>query len=570
MHRALRNSLNKLPLDFRVLFRHFLLQLVDLDALSIEASMPRLLGQFAGILILISILQTVGFLYAAGLPGMSPMALVSLAMKIEQSLLSGTMLIAGLIAVATWNNIFPDRRDVMILGPLPLPPGKILAAKTAAAGYLLAIGVVGLNFGMGLALPLVAGHGWRFFRVFPAYWFATASAALFVYGGVVAIQGLMAALLPQRWFLRLSSALQLMAFALFLSVWLFQPSFASPAALIATDPHGLLTRWPMLWFFGLFGHLSGVFPSLPSVLARRAGCGISLVIAGATTSLLLCYRRTMKKTVEEPDLIPGRSRRIWPMRFGDSLHTAVVQFSIRSLVRSRHHRMVYAFFLAITAGISVSTLQELLTRHLRAALSVDFLMSTLLMLCLAIFGLRSIFSLPVSLKANWVLQVTQLRPAEQYVSATRRAMLVIATIPVFLTSAALTLCHRPWRADAESLLLLVLIATLLTDLSLIGISKIPFACSYLPGKSNVQYAFWGLIGAFVPFALTFSRYELEILHRPFAYALLVAETALVAVVVWALNRRKARAAVLYYEELEPEVITTLGIGSWQPQKEHAP
>jgi hypothetical protein len=32
--------------------------------------------------------------------------------------------------------------------------------------------------------------------------------------------------------------------------------------------------------------------------------------------------------------------------------------------------------------------------------------------------------------------------------------------------------------------------------------------------------------------------------------------------LWAVNRRRARSAVLYYEELEPEVITTLGIGGW--------
>jgi hypothetical protein len=31
--------------------------------------------------------------------------------------------------------------------------------------------------------------------------------------------------------------------------------------------------------------------------------------------------------------------------------------------------------------------------------------------------------------------------------------------------------------------------------------------------------------------------------------------------LWAVTRHRARSAVLYYEELEPEVITSLGIGA---------
>jgi hypothetical protein len=43
---------------------------------------------------------------------------------------------------------------------------------------------------------------------------------------------------------------------------------------------------------------------------------------------------------------------------------------------------------------------------------------------------------------------------------------------------------------------------------------------------------------------------------------MVAILAAIAAGLWAVNRRQARSAVLHYEELEPEVITTLGIGSW--------
>lgn len=249
---------------------------------------------------------------------------------------------------------------------------------------------------------------------------------------------------------------------------------------------------------------------------------------------------------------------------GDSVQTAVVQFSMRSLARSRQHRVVYAFFLAIAFAVAVSTVTGVAASHHVQPVTASFLMGTLVMLCLAVLGLRSIFSLPVSLKANWVLQVTQLSPSEHYIAATRRAMLAMATIPLWLTAAGLALFYRPWHQVAAHLLVLALAGSIITDVSLIGVSKIPFACSYLPGKSNVQYIFWAYALVFVPLAMGFSSYELSVLDRPLAYMALVAELSAVALGLWLFNRHRAASAVLYYEELEPQVITTLGIGSWQP------
>jgi hypothetical protein len=279
---------------------------------------------------------------------------------------------------------------------------------------------------------------------------------------------------------------------------------------------------------------------------------------------------TMKKTVEEPDLMPGRNGLRWLLPLGDSLHTAIVRFSMRSLARSRQHRVVYAFFLAIAFAIAVSTLTNAATSHHTQPVTQGFLISTLMMLCLAVVGLRSIFSLPVSLKANWVLQVTQLGPPEKYIAATRRAMLVMATVPVWLTAAGLALCYRPWHQAAEHLLVLALAGSIITDTCLIGVSKIPFACSYLPGKSNVQYVFWAYAAVFTPLAMSFSRYEQEVLDRPLAYIELVAALAIAAAGLWTVNRRQAKTAVLYYEEQEPEPITTLGIGMLRPMDAKMP
>ena len=167
MPKLICQLLDRFPLQFRVLYRQFLLRVIDLEALSIQADIPRFLGQFAGVLIMFSVIQALGLLIH---PEMTPAALFSMVLRTEQSLISSMMLVAGLVAVISWDNIFPDRRDVIVLSPLPVTPRSILFAKLAASGAVLSIAVLALNFASGLALPLVLGGIPRFLRVLAAYW----------------------------------------------------------------------------------------------------------------------------------------------------------------------------------------------------------------------------------------------------------------------------------------------------------------------------------------------------------------------------------------------------------------
>jgi hypothetical protein len=555
----LRGAVRKLPLEFRVLYRQFLLRAVDLEALSVEADVLRLLGQFAGVLFLISVFESIGLFFASESPSLRHAGMLVLGLRSLHGFLSGTMLVAGLFAVISWDNIFPDRRDVMVLGPLPVRPLTILLAKVVACGVVLAVGVVALNCAMGVALPLVAGGIAGFPRMVAAYWTAAVGGAVFVYGSVLTVQGLLAWMLPRRWFLRVSSFLQMAAFAYFLANYFLEPTLWSPGWANAVTLEGQLRWWPSYWFLALADQMGGLFRGPFVGMARWAWVGLSVAVSGAAAALLLCYVRTMKKTVEEPDLVPGRRGWKGSLRFGDKLTTAVVLFSGRSLARSKQHRVVYAFFLSVAFAIAVSMVKGIVESGARRPLTPSFLMATFVMMCVAVVGLRSIFSLPVSLKANWVLQVTQLWPSVAYIAATRRSLLLLAALPVWLVAAGLGFGFRPWMQVAAHLVVLGLVGLILTDLSLIGVSKVPFACSYLPGKSNIQYMFWAFVVVFVPIAMEFADYEQRALGHVWRYALLVAALGGVDWGLWAFNLRKARTAVLYYEELEPVVIQTLGL-----------
>jgi hypothetical protein len=553
-----------LPTDFRVLYRQFLLRVVDLEALSIHADVIGYLGQFAGILFMFSLIQAIGAFFSTLGPPPPPSELVVLAWHTEQSLISLMMLIVGLITVIGWDSTFPDRRDIMVLSPLPVRPRTILFAKVAASAAILGIAVIAFNGASAFAWPLVLAGFPGILRFSPALWFTMFAASAFLYCAVLSVQGLMALLLPRRMFLRLSAVLQLVAFGLFLAVYFLTPNLPTVADFSAPQNQSMILWCPSYWFFALFNQLNGSLPAGLGWLALRAWIGLAIVLAGAAFSLLLCYVRTMKKTVEEPDLVPGAGGLHWTPRFGGVLQTAIVLFSFRSITRSRQHRVILAFFLSVVFAIALSLLRGELNTPAGRPIDEDFIFPTLLMMTFAVIGLRSVFSLPISLTANWVLRTTQLCSSEKYVAATRRTLLILCVLPVLFATALLSLRFRPWTQVAGHLVLLASIGCIFTEISLIGFYKVPFTCSYLPGKSNIQFAFWGVVIVLPLLGISFAPFEQQALNDPLRFTGLFTLFTAVDIGLLIFNRRQAHAAVLYFEELPAEIITTLNLISPRP------
>jgi hypothetical protein len=564
MHNFIEGLIARLPLDFRILYRQFLLRVIDLEALSIQADVVGFLGQFAGVLIMLSLVHSlvtyIGYIVQ---PTQEDRLLFSLHM--EHYLIATTMLVIGLTTVMSWDAIFPDRRDVMVLSPLPVAPHTILVAKVSASAAVLCIAIFTLNAASGAVLSLLVGAqpgpAWGFFQSFAAWWFSIFAASIFLYCGVLTIQGFTALVFPRRIFLRLSAILQLVAFGLFLGVYFMQPSLTDPGAIADPHNHWILASSPSYWFFALFNQLNGSLPSQFAWLVFRAWAGLGLAVGGAAGSLLLCYKRTMKKTVEEPDLMPRGHGLFRVPSFGSSLQAAIALFSIRSLTRSRQHRVAFAFYLAVVFAIALAWLRSELSPTPPSSQSAGFLISTFTMMIFAVVGLRSVFSLPISLTANWVLRTTQLRPSEKYIAATRSSLLLIAVAPVWLLSAALAFPFQPIRHVMAHLLILALFGCILVELCLIGFYKVPFTCSYLPGKSNIQLVFWAFFIVCLPLVISIADFEQQAFSNPLQFIGMTIAFAAVGLGIFAFNTNRAKSAVIYFEELPEEVIARLGLST---------
>jgi hypothetical protein len=542
-------------LQFRVLYRQFLLRVVDLELLSAQGDPTKLLGQFATVLLTVSSVVSIPLIFAGlgGVHRMSPEA----AWIFEHFLIATTMVVVGLFSVLSWDSAFPDRRDVLILAPLPVRARTLFLAKLAALGAGLSIAMFALNGLSGLLYPLLftpEDSGFlNVFRSLAAYWLTIVAAAVFLFGSVLTIQGVASMLLPRQLFLRVSALLQVLTFCLFLSVYVLEPSLETRAALTAPENQRLLALLPSYWFLGLFQQLNGSMEPAFAPLVRRAWSGLAIVTLGTAASILLSYVHTMRRIVEEPDILPGshRSHR-WP-HISSSVNNAVLLFSLRTLLRSRQHRVVLSLYL----GVGFAVMLILLRPALGKENAVAWLAVSILMLCVAAAAVRIVFAMPITLRANWLFRLAALHPVATYSRAVRRALLLFAVAPVWIGFAVLFFFLLPWKIAAAHVVALGLLGSILADVCVEGFHKIPFTCSYQPGRVNIQFAFWGFL-VLLPLTRMATNREWKLLQHVNGQGLITLVLGILALLArWRTIRSAQAAETMQFEEVDEAEILSL-------------
>ena len=165
--------------------------------------------------------------------------------------------------------------------------------------------------------------------------------------------------------------------------------------------------------------------------------------------------------------------------------------------------MIFAFYLGVGFAFAILFLNAPLeisgpTGDPWHAPSVPLLASTIVLMGFWVVGARVVFSLPLDLRANWIFRVMPFRAGRQCLRARRRALFALSVAPAWAISAAVLIPLWPWRAAAAHLAGLGLLGIFLAEFSFGGAQKIPFTCSYLPGRSHVHVTF--LLWIYIIFA----------------------------------------------------------------------
>jgi hypothetical protein len=184
-------------------------------------------------------------------------------------------------------------------------------------------------------------------------------------------------------------------------------------------------------------------------------------------------------------------------------------------------------------------------------------------------GMRVIFAIPTELKANWVFQLSEADGRKECLSGVRKAMFVFGVLPLFAALAAVYALLWGWPVALFHTFFDIALSLLLIELLLVKFHRIPFTCSYLPGKSNIT-ALWVVYWwGFATYAYSMASLEAWIFERPLRITgFYLLGCALVAATYFYRNQHLAEGFTLIFEDQPEPVIRTLNLsapGSWQSQ-----
>jgi hypothetical protein len=554
-----------------VLTRHFFTSMFGCGFLSVDGaeSFKRLLLGCAAVALGIGLLLVRVFMGKyAGLSA-GPADGYQLALAADHAfLIAVPMWIVAAAVVLTGDSLFPDQTDYRILMAEPLRRQVIFGAKLASLLLFIGLFVVGAHAAL---LPLVLltmlgqpGPG-AVVAHSAAFALSSGAASLCAALTIVGVHGVLVLCAPRSRFQAVAAVTKagLMA-ALVLSVPLLI-RLPGTAAAFAADSWWL--RWaPPVWFLGLERWLVGdVARGALAVQAISATLG-ALTVSSA--SYVVLYRRfdsvTLRPAACHTPILPARWRA--PATTRRPVRLAIREFTSITLRRSPLHQGIVVAALAAAAGFVVNGALLVgvpspgAVERPDGALPWITVWAPMTLIFVAVPAVRLALSLPIDLRANWVFRMTddEAIRVDPIAAGVRMVLAVGVALPIALV-APLQWWLLGWRT-LQLALLEGLFGWLLVEVLMREWRRIPFTCTYIPGKGFVPHMFVKGILAY----LLFTSVADAVLQRSSTSAPATAVAVLVlGALAWVLagsRKRQATMGTLIFEDELPADIIPLRLG----------
>jgi hypothetical protein len=503
----------------RLLLRHFLQRFLDHDLISPHADRREVLTITCALLIVSSLFLSV-FLavkYQFNLfmpPGMTAI----LALDDRFLLVSLSMIVMGLVAVTEWDALALDARDTSVLGPLPIPPGAIARAKSAAVA-LFAVGFdVALNIAptvlrsgsLPVRLPVTMAGA---LQLTVAHATCTMAAGAFGFAAVLGLRETLRAIIGVRAFQNISAGLQA-SLVVFLSTALLLLPASYSAAALRWLTRGNVSPFavPPLWFVGLHETLAGgvidglprgvpprrfaraehdatvLYRSLWPLFHRLASVAVlSLVIVLVITVAACAWnsRRLPTYPAKQDDrLRPVKKAFAWIATLVFVRRPAAQAgffFALQCLARSGSHRVTMATWMAVGLAVGVITAGGLdVHRPVDVStIPLPALAVQTLLLVVVLTGFRHIVRVPADLRANWTFHLSWSGDERPYLAGVKRAGFVALVGPTLALLFVWYTSLLGLRLAVAHLACGVALALLLIDVLFVSCRNLPFASSYV-------------------------------------------------------------------------------------------
>ena len=264
---------------------------------------------------------------------------------------------------------------------------------------------------------------------------------------LLALQGILLNILPVRMFARVSLVAQSAVF------------IATLGALPLLDRQPVAGWWPAVWFVNLWeamikGKASG----------RNALLAMALPALTSVLAYLLSYHRYRRLLLEgetertaSAEVGPGSRAASWLLEkwMPDPRQQGAFAFVWKTLARSRTHRLILLAYAGLALGAITKGALDMPRPSLRdeGLYGLVVVLAPLGLSLLITVGLRYLFALPDSLRANWVFQITDREGAAAWLAAVVRFVVCCGIAPVFAIAFPAAVAILGWtRACAVTIL----------------------------------------------------------------------------------------------------------------------
>jgi hypothetical protein len=478
-----------------------------------------------------------------------------------------SMLAASLVTVIQWQGLFPSLPDYLALKPLPVRLYRVFLARFLSAFVIVLVVISALDLPTSVLFPFLTSGRWQSpsfgVRYILAHATATLSAGVFAFFTLTALQGTFMNLFPPRIFARISVLIQA----------LFATASLTAVSRVLDMPHwhktiASMPRWMLLfppaWFLGVYESLLGARDFYFRQLCERAVVGVPTALFLAVATYFLCYHRHARRVLEQS--LPNSTGNFFTERSASAVldlfvprapERGTLVFAIQTLRRSRHHKLITGFSLAIALVLALQAAGPATVHHLYATRSwpagelESILAAPLVVSAALISALCYVFHLPSDLKAAWIFRIAERTSRIEMLDSVESFLGLCGLAPVLLFAAPYEALTLGWPLALTHSVLIASLALLFIEVRLYDWNKIPFTCSYVPGRRN----FWQTIGAylllFAAIIPTLTYFEARLLPP---FALLVAAAAISVGYFFLRSTRRARqklAPLLFDESDEP-------------------
>lgn len=555
----------------RLLARTFFLQFFESDQM--PPGLPQVQLVIWGVAVFAAPPYLLSFVLAIRYQGVHANAsLLAASIRTHQMLfVTFAMMALGLVALIIWEEVFPDRRDARILGVLPL------RTRTHVLARISALGAVAVLFCLGMNLPPAILYGLALWgngaaagplRGIAAHLLATGLGGLFVFFVVIACQGTLLNLFGRRTARMLALALQSAFIILLLQAMLFAPQMAVLVRAAFRDGSLVASLLPPAWFLALYGSVAGPAATIPLTYSLSAGAATLLAVFAAMILLAFTYERLLRMALETQEdrrqrgtgiveRVSGGLERLCTKR---PVERAVTVFTLQTISRSRHHLVLLATYVGFAAAIAMASLISLFSKDgagMLNAPTTTVLSVPLVFNFVVLCGVRVLVAIPTEIQANWAFR---LHAREDQIFAASRgvrvALMLAIVAPIALVTAFMGAVLWGTRTGVILGLFTGSAGMVLLDILLVAFRKIPFTCTYYPGRSRARTLGPLYLLAFSMYAYALARLELVLLDRPLLVTGLF--LALVAAADMALAYLRHRVLQpppgFTYEEQDPDAV----------------